>query len=204
MNFEAVKKLASFEAGSPTAPSPLTFAECTVVSEWEQHARPRHSYDLIVDALFGTGLTRPLEGIFLKIIEHLDLSSGKRTAGGSHCPLILSIDIPSGLNADKANPIGPAVQADLTVTMTAPKPANVLPPAADFGGELSSAKIGSPLALVRAAEPWLCMTKSKDVSEWLSLTRYSSDSYKNTHGHVLVIAGSRNYSGAASPLGMRR
>ena len=57
---------------------------------------------------------------------------------------MLSIDIPSGLNADKAKPIGPAVEADLTVTFTAAKPANVLSPACDFGGELIVADIGSP------------------------------------------------------------
>lgn len=197
INFEAVKQLASFEAGSPTFPSPLTFTECDEVSEWEQIARPRRSYDIIVDALFGTGLTRPLEGLFLKIIEHLDLLRKARERASGIRPLILSIDLPSGLNADKANPIGPAVQADMTVTLTAPKPANVLAPASDFCGELTIANIGSPLSLVQASGPWLYLTEAKDVTEWLSQTRYTSESYKNTHGLVLVIAGSRNYSGAA-------
>lgn len=201
INFDAVKQLASFEAGSSTFPSPLTFSECSEVSEWEQIARPRRSYDIIVDALFGTGLTRPLEGIFIKIIEHLDLLRRARERASGTRPLVLSIDLPSGLNADKANPIGPAIQADMTVTLTAPKPANVLAPASDFCGELTIANIGSPLSLVQAAEPWLCLAEAKDVSEWLGRTRYSSESYKNTHGHVLVIAGSRNYSGAAALCG---
>ena len=59
-NLKAVHQLAGFEAGSPACPSPLTFLECDSVSAWEQMARPRRAYDVIVDALFGTGLTRPL------------------------------------------------------------------------------------------------------------------------------------------------
>ena len=73
VNFEAVRRLASFAAGSSSLPSPLTFVECDSVSAWEDIARPRRSYDIVVDALFGTGLTRPLEGIYLQVIEHLAL-----------------------------------------------------------------------------------------------------------------------------------
>jgi NAD(P)H-hydrate epimerase len=111
---------------------------------------------------------------------------------------VLSIDIPSGLNADKPEPIGPAVRADVTVTFTAAKPANVLPPASDFGGELIVADIGSPASLIAAARPWLFLTEAEDVQRWLISTRYTPDSYKNTHGHVLLAAGSRGYSGAAA------
>src|SRR6476661_3647584 len=121
MNFESVARLASFEAGSPESPPPLTFIECESVAAWEQIAKPRRTYDVIVDALFGTGLRRPLEGVFLKVIEHLAMLREARERASGTCPLVLSIDIPSGLNADKASPIGPAVQADLTVTFTAAK-----------------------------------------------------------------------------------
>ena len=114
---------------------------------------------------------------------------------------MLSIDIPSGLNADQSNPIGPTVEADLTVTFTAPKPANVLPPACDFGGELIVADIGSPSSLIEAAKPWLFLTEAEDARQWLVSTRYTRESYKNTHGHVLIAAGSRGYSGAAALTG---
>ncbi len=115
-NLESVRRLASFAAGSPEAPAPLTFIECEGVSEWERIAKPRRTYDVIVDALFGTGLGRPLEGVFLKVIEHLSLLRDARDRVAGLRPLILSIDIPSGLNADKGEPIGPAVRADVTVT----------------------------------------------------------------------------------------
>jgi NAD(P)H-hydrate epimerase len=200
-NFESVRRLASFEAGSAEAPAPLTFIECEGVSSWEQIAKPRRTYDVIVDALFGTGLTRPLEGVFLKVIEHLLLLRQARERAGGTRPLVLSIDIPSGLNTDKSDPIGPAVCADVTVTFTAPKPANVLPPASHFGGELIVADIGSPASLIAAMKPWLFLTDAEDVQRWLISTRYTPESYKNTHGHVLIAAGSRGYSGAAALCG---
>jgi NAD(P)H-hydrate epimerase len=200
-NFEAVARLASFEAGSPESPPPMTFIECESVAAWEQNAKPRWAYDVIVDALFGTGLTRPLEGVFLKVIEHLSMLREARERVSGVRPLIFSIDIPSGLNADKANPIGPAVQADLTVTFTAAKVANVLAPACDFGGELIVSDIGSPSSLIEAARPWLFVTEAEDARQWLVSTRYTRESYKNTHGHVLIAAGSRGYAGAAALCG---
>jgi len=200
-NFESVARLASFEAGSPESPPPLTFIECESVAGWEQLAKPRGAYDVIVDAIFGTGLTRPLEGVFLTVIEHLSMLREARERASDARPLILSIDIPSGLNADKANPIGPAVRADLTVTFTAAKPANVLSPACDFGGELIVSDIGSPYSLIEAARPWLFLTDADDARQWLVSTRYTPESYKNTHGHVLIASGSRGYSGAAALCG---
>jgi ADP-dependent NAD(P)H-hydrate dehydratase / NAD(P)H-hydrate epimerase len=200
-NFESVARLASFAAGSPESPSPLTFIECESVTAWEQIAKPRRAYDVIVDALFGTGLTRPLEGVYLKVVEHLSMLREARERAADVRPLVLSIDIPSGLNADKPVPIGPAVQADLTVTFTAAKPANVLAPACDLGGELIVSNIGSPASLIEAARPWLFVTEAEDARQWLVSTRYTPESYKNTHGHVLIAAGSRGYSGAAALCG---
>src|SRR5690349_21344854 len=200
-NFESVARLASFEAGSPESPPPITFIECESVAAWEHIAKPRRAYDVIVDALFGTGLTRPLEGVFLKVIEHLSMLREARERVSGTCPLVLSIDIPSGLNADKAKPIGPAVEADLTVTFTAAKAANVLAPACDLGGELIVADIGSPSSLIDAARPWVFVTEAEDARQWLVSTRYTRESYKNTHGHVLIAAGSRGYSGAAALCG---
>lgn len=166
----------------------LTLIESADNSDWNDSSR----FNVIVDALFGTGLTRPLEGVHLKVIEHLSRIQDA---------LILSIDIPSGLNADLANPIGSAVKADLTVTFTAPKPANVLPPACDFGGQLTVADIGSPRSLIDEMKPWLFLVEEDDARQWLISTRYVRGSYKNTHGNVFIVAGSRGYSGAAALCG---
>jgi ADP-dependent NAD(P)H-hydrate dehydratase / NAD(P)H-hydrate epimerase len=200
-NFEIVRRLASFEAGSSAQPSPLSFLECASVTDWEELARPRGTYDVIVDALFGTGLTRPLEGVYRQVIQHLAMIRAARDRSSRARPLIVSVDIPSGLNADLADPIGPSVQSDLTVAFTAPKRANVLPPASHLNGELVIANIGSPSALIESPETKLFLIQEADAREWLVATRYKPDSYKNTHGHVLVIAGSRGYTGAAALCG---
>ncbi|HEX8354834.1 MAG TPA: NAD(P)H-hydrate dehydratase, partial [Pyrinomonadaceae bacterium] len=196
-NFEIARRLASFDAGSGHRPPPLSFVECAEVAAWETVASARHGYDVIVDALFGTGLTRPLEGVFAKVVAHLELLRGARNHSGHSAPLFVSLDVPSGLNADSDAPHGPAVRADLTVTYTAPKPANVLPPASHFNGRLVVADIGSPPALVDAAPSRLFLAERRDARAWLEATRYAPDSYKNTHGHALVVAGSRGMTGAA-------
>jgi hydroxyethylthiazole kinase-like uncharacterized protein yjeF len=200
-NLETVRRLAGFDAGSSSLPSPLAFVECDSESAWQDLAGPGRTYDILVDALFGTGLTRPLEGIHLQVVQHLALIRRARERAAGERPLIVSIDLPSGLNADSAEIIGPAVDADVTVTFTAPKPANVLPPACHYGGRLVVARIGSPDVLLDRAGSKLFLVEEEDTRAWLKRTRYTAASYKKTHGHVLVIAGSRDYSGAASLCG---
>jgi NAD(P)H-hydrate epimerase len=197
VNFDIVRRLASFEAGSHDRPPPLSFVECRDISAWEIVASTPRSYDCIVDALFGTGLTRPLEGLFAQVVAHVELLRATRTHAGHAAPLFVSLDLPSGLNADARTAPGPAVRADLTVTFTAAKPANVLPPASHFNGRLAVADIGSPPALVDAAPSSLFLTEASDARAWLESTRYTPDSYKNTHGHAFVVAGSRGMTGAA-------
>ncbi|HEV2704428.1 MAG TPA: NAD(P)H-hydrate dehydratase [Pyrinomonadaceae bacterium] len=196
-NFEIVRCLSSFASGTSERPSGLSYVECRGAAEWEEVARGARGYAVIVDALFGTGLTRPLEGVFRQVVEHLSLVREARRHARAALPLVVSLDLPSGLNADAAEPIGEAVRADLTVTFTAPKPANVLPPASHFNGRLIVAHIGSPDSLLDHSPSRLFLTEGVDVRAWLEKTRYGADSYKYMHGHVLVLAGSRNYTGAA-------
>src|SRR6185369_18088336 len=68
-------------------------------------------------------------------------------------------------------------------------------------GQLIVSDIGSPASLIAAARPWLFVTEAEDARRWLVSTRYTPESYKNTHGHVLVVAGSRGYTGAAALCG---
>src|SRR5258705_1001168 len=196
-NFEIVARHANFEASSTDRAPGLSFVECASVETWENLAKPQHTYDVIVDALLGTGLTRPLEGILLKVVQHLTMTRSAREKSATALPLIASIDLPSGLNADSAKLIGEPVPADLTVTFTAPKLANALPPALHLNGKVVIANIGSPATLIDAAKPQLFVSEEDDARQWLISTRYTPDSFKNTHGHALVIAGSRGYTGAA-------
>ncbi|MDQ3754188.1 MAG: NAD(P)H-hydrate dehydratase [Acidobacteriota bacterium] len=177
----------------------LSFTECLNEEDWNQflYFDFPEAPDVLVDALFGTGLTRPLEGLHAEAVRYVNRARAMREASGASQPLVVSLDLPSGLNADVSTLIGDAVRAHLTVTFTAPKPANVLPPASYCNGELVIADIGSPAKLIDAAPSQLFLTKDQAARQWLRQTRYTPDSYKNTHGHALLIAGSRRYSGAA-------
>src|SRR2546423_4482280 len=181
----------------------INLFECDSEKGWEQFLasilEARH--DAIVDALFGTGLTRPVEGLHRQAIDYINRQRSTRDAPPpSTCPII-SVDIPSGLNSDSEQPIGATVQADLTVTMTAPKRANVVPPASHFNGRLIVAEIGSPRELLDEANSDLFLSEEGDARHWLIETRYTPESYKNTHGHALIIAGSRGFTGAAALCG---
>ncbi len=194
-NFEIVRQLAGTQAHDGATPARLSFRECATDEAWSAQLLQGH-YDVIVDALFGTGLTRPLAGLFRQVVHALAHLREQRAEGETTRPLIVSLDLPSGLDADSAELIGDTVRADLTVTFTAPKPANVLPPATYSNGQLISAAIGSPAALLNETASQLFLTEAADARAWLLSTRYTPDSYKNTHGHALVIAGSQHMTGA--------
>jgi NAD(P)H-hydrate epimerase len=192
-NFEA---LGGLGVSSETLPGRVQFLECGVgqpalaIAE-EYFAQP---LDVIVDGLFGTGLSRPLEGFYADLVGRVNKVSEASTSG----PLIAAIDIPSGLNSDDGELIGPAIHAHLTVTMTAPKRANVLAPASDYNGRLIVADIGSPSDLLAETTADLFLTDENDAKRWLTATRYTPAAYKNIHGHALIVAGSRGFTGAAA------
>jgi hydroxyethylthiazole kinase-like uncharacterized protein yjeF len=190
-NFESVRDL------SRNGVNNLSFIECTGLESWTALSPPNGSFDIIIDALFGTGLSRPLDGLFANVVHDLAITRKSREVNRAVAPLIFSVDVPSGLDSDSFKPIGPAVEADLTVTFTAPKPGNVLPPASHLNGKVIVASIGSPATLIARMASNLFVTEEDDARRWLINTRYTPDSFKNTHGHVLVIAGSRGYTGAA-------
>jgi hydroxyethylthiazole kinase-like uncharacterized protein yjeF len=181
----------------------ISFFECDSEKGWDQLRASLLSvpHDVTIDALLGTGTTRPVEGLHLEGVRYVRGLREMRNSIDGFNPLIVSIDLPSGLNADSNELIGEAVHADLTVTMTAPKPANVLPPATNYNGKLIVADIGSPVELIDAAGSYLFLIEESDARRWLIQTRYTPNSYKNTHGHALVVAGSRGFTGAAALCG---
>lgn len=139
---------------------------------------------LLVDALFGTGLSRPLEGAAASRVESLARGSARR----------LAIDLPSGLDADRAVPVGPILSAERTVTFVALKPAHVLPPAADLCGEVAVADLGVPVSLAGGPGA-LHLLLSEEVAAWLPPR--SPEAHKGHFGHALLLAGSRSLPGAA-------
>jgi hydroxyethylthiazole kinase-like uncharacterized protein yjeF len=195
-NFVTLKEL-SDGASQANDSRRLTFTECDEGDAWSSRLESAEPPHVVIDALFGTGLTRPLEGVCKEIVARLASLRESRATLDEQTPFILSLDIPSGLDADSPDTIGEAVRADMTVSFTAPKPANVLPPASHFNGQLVIADIGTPPALVDESPSQLFLVEAEDARSWLRQTRYAPDSYKNTHGHALVFAGSREMSGAA-------
>jgi NAD(P)H-hydrate epimerase len=193
-NFDALTSLAEGDAES--AASSIRFLQCPNDDDARRAVEEQLSPppDVIVDGLFGTGLTRPLDGVYGEVVRRVNELREHATAS----PLVVAIDIPSGLDSDNSEPIGAAIQADITITMTAPKRANVLPPASNYNGRLVVADIGSPRELISEARADLFLTEEADARRWLIETRYQPDSYKNTHGHALIVAGSRGFTGAAT------
>ncbi|HEX6189198.1 MAG TPA: NAD(P)H-hydrate dehydratase [Pyrinomonadaceae bacterium] len=192
-NFEA---LASLAQDSSAAKGVVRLIECARDDDCQSLVNERldESPDVIVDAVFGTGLTRPLQGVHAETARRVN---AQRDLAASN-PLVVSIDVPSGLSSDSPEPIGEALQADITVTMTAPKIANVLPPASSYNGRLIVADIGSPADFISKAPTDLFLTDEADARRWLVETRYTPASYKNTHGHAVVVAGARGFTGAAA------
>ncbi|MFL6235141.1 MAG: NAD(P)H-hydrate dehydratase [Thermoanaerobaculia bacterium] len=143
--------------------------------------------DLVVDALFGTGLARPLEGLFADAVE---------TINDLPIPCV-AVDLPSGLSGSQAQPIGPHVEADLTVTFAAPKVAHVFPPASDSVGEMAVTDLGIPPRLVEDVEEEagdLHLLVGEELAELVP--ERDPDSHKGDYGHALIVAGSPGKAGA--------
>jgi hydroxyethylthiazole kinase-like uncharacterized protein yjeF len=141
--------------------------------------------DLIVDAIFGTGLDRAPSGLFAETITSI---------GELGLPIV-AIDLPSGANASSAEAFDPCVQAVLTVTFAAPKLCHVFEPAAVFCGEVIVAEISIPHAAIEDEGITLALTTPADVRPYLA-SRLAA-THKGTYGHVAIVAGSPGRSGAA-------
>ncbi len=139
---------------------------------------------LAVDALLGTGLSRPVEGLPAALIERLNRSDVP----------VLAVDIPSGVCADSGAVLGCAVRARWTVTFAFPKLGLLLHPGAELAGECVVGDIGIPSFLVRE-EP-VALTTVEEVGALLPARPQGS--HKGTFGRVLLLAGSAGMTGAAA------
>ncbi len=144
--------------------------------------------DLVIDALFGTGLSRPVEGRFAAAIAAI---TAARRGGAT----VLSVDLPSGLSADSGRPQGACVEADATVTFGLQKRGLVLHPGIGLAGKVTVADIGLPVAAVdEVAE----RCRLLDEAEARALVpRRDPAAHKGDAGRVLLLAGSPGKTGAA-------
>ena len=168
--------LANYKLLEPIGIDPILWSEAEGVLD---------DYDLIVDALFGTGAVRKPDGAYLQAVEAINDSSA----------FVIAIDVPSGVDATTGEVPGAAVFADVTVTFQCAKSGLVLPPARDYAGDLIVAPISIPeQEEILAASPF-GLPEDGDVFD--RLPARPREAHKGDFGKLLVIAGSRGMSGAA-------
>jgi hydroxyethylthiazole kinase-like uncharacterized protein yjeF len=141
--------------------------------------------ELIVDALFGTGLNSAVRGLAAEAIELLNASG---------VPLF-AVDVPSGLDADTGQALGACIQAEATATFGFAKLGQTIYPGARLCGRLAVVDIGLDPAAIAAAPPRAALLEAADVAPLVP--RRERDAHKGDTGHVLIIAGSFGKTGAA-------
>jgi NAD(P)H-hydrate epimerase len=144
--------------------------------------------DVVVDAIFGTGLRRPPEGLFAGAIAAIEVAR----IGGAR---VLAVDVPSGLSADTGRPLGPCVRADRTVTFAFLKRGLAIHPGVALAGVISVVDIGIPPQAARRV-PVGCELLVEAEARVLVPPR-APDAHKGDAGRLLVLAGSPGKSGAA-------
>ncbi len=140
--------------------------------------------DVLIDALFGSGLSRPVEGIYAQAIRCINKSEAK----------VVAVDMPSGLQADSKS-AGEIVEADHTITFQLPKLALFLPQSFKYTGEWKVINIGLSKEKIREAETDCYQITAKDCRKLLQ-PRKKFD-HKGSYGHALMVAGSFGKVGAA-------
>jgi NAD(P)H-hydrate epimerase len=139
--------------------------------------------DLLVDALLGTGIKGAVRGFVKEVIEAIN---------DFEIPVV-SIDLPSGLNADTGKVEGSAIFSDITVTMALPKRCHIFYPAKNYVGELHIADIGAPQAVLSNPDVKVQLVEQENIR----IPSHPADSHKYQCGKVAVLAGSPGYTGAA-------
>jgi NAD(P)H-hydrate epimerase len=139
---------------------------------------------LVVDAMFGAGLSRPLEGLCVGLTECVNRSDVP----------VVAVDVPSGIHGDRGRPLGDlAIGADLTVTFFRKKLAHVLMPARGLCGEIAVADIGIPDAALDTVAP----LQFENGPELWKLPEPDASGHKYDRGHCVVVSGPAHATGAA-------
>ncbi len=141
--------------------------------------------DLIVDSLFGAGLSRALDGAAAALVAKVN-TSGKP---------VLAVDVPSGLDGTAGRALGPVVQATTTITFFRRKPGHVLLPGRTLCGPVVVADIGIPASVLDTIKPAISTNAPALWSASFPWPR--SDGHKYTKGHAIVVSGPAHRTGAA-------
>ncbi len=154
------------------------------VRRFEEPGERTDSFDVAVDALFGVGLSREVEGSFREAIRFFDSVRPMFT---------VAVDIPSGIHSGTGAVLGAAVRADLTVTFGCEKAGTALYPGRGFAGRICVADIGFPPYDRYAGRRYFCY-EEKDLAQ---IPKRRAEAHKGTYGKVLIAAGSEGMCGAA-------
>jgi len=144
------------------------------------------NYDLVIDALLGTGLTRNIEGNIKQLIEEIN----------RHAKYIISVDIPSGVHSDTGRIMGCAIKANETVTLGFPKTGLYLFPGAEYTGDIHIEYISIPYSLIEKIKPRTEILTENEARNLLPVRKKRSN--KGNYGKVFVFAGSNEMPGAAA------
>jgi hydroxyethylthiazole kinase-like uncharacterized protein yjeF len=167
----------------------IPVTEVQTPEAWKRSRMVVFHASVIIDALLGTGLLNPLEGLYAQAVGDINKAGG----------FTISVDIPSGLSSDTFEIIGPCVRADMTVCLATAKIAHVFPPAEECVGDLFVASIGIPPALFDNPGLKLELVEEKAVKPFFR--KRKKDTHKGTYGHLLVVSGSLGKAGAAALAG---
>ncbi|UVF17747.1 NAD(P)H-hydrate dehydratase [Microvirga terrae] len=171
-------------------PDRLTGDSALVARDWKGQVQrvedaAFHEADLVIDALFGTGLSRDLDGAARHAVDRMN---------GSGRP-ILAVDLPSGIDGETGTVRGIAVKAGRTITFAARKPCHLLMPGRAFSGSIEVADIGIGREILSAMGGRLF---GNDPALWLpTLPKPGLSSHKYERGHTLVASGGATRTGAA-------
>ncbi len=159
-------------------------------AQWRSAAPEMRGSGLIVDALLGTGLSAEVTGLYRTVIEEINAAASAR---------IVSVDIPSGIDATTGAVLGAAVRAHLTCTFALPKRGLLVAPGASHTGMREVIDIGIPPELVRDVAAQEFLLDEQSLRGALPSRPY--DAHKGSFGHVLIVAGSTGKTGAAALAG---
>ena len=141
------------------------------------------SFDLIIDAIFGTGFKPPIKGRWVDIVKAIN-GSGKP---------VLAVDIPSGISSDSGEVLEPVIKADATVTFALPKYGQVLYPSSAFCGKVFVRNISIPVETV-AEGVEVELIQPEEIKKFIPVRE--PHTYKNREGHVFILGGSPGKTGA--------
>ena len=154
--------------------------------DWDKIKIAMTFTDCLIDALVGTGFTDQLYGNMAQVVESINKTN----------KIVISIDVPSGVDADTGQIRGTAVKAQHTITFSLPKQGLLLYPGASYAGDISVVDIGIPHVLLTDDGIKQNMITSAAVGEMFA--KRSPEVHKGNCGRVLVVAGSKGLTGAAA------